>query len=83
MSHEASIAGPAGVEETTELVPDWHKADMEGMKQAMAEINWLEEFGDRNGKECMEIVYSVIERETDRFVPRKLRRVGQKPIWMN
>ena len=27
---------------------------MEGMKQAIADINWLEEFGDKGAKECME-----------------------------
>ena len=69
MMIETSIAGPARVEESTEMVPDWQKADMEGMKQAIADINWAEEFGDRSGKECMEIVYSVLERETERFVP--------------
>jgi hypothetical protein len=31
----------------------------------------------------MEIVYRLLERETERFVPSKLRRVGQNPIWMN
>jgi hypothetical protein len=49
MMIETSIAGPARVEESTEMVPDWQKADMDGMKQAIADINWAEEFGDRSG----------------------------------
>ena len=49
----------------------------------MAEINWREEFGDCNGKQCMDIIYKVLDREMERYVPKKLRRAGQKPIWMN
>ena len=33
MMIETSIAGPAREEDSTEMVPDWHKADLEGMKQ--------------------------------------------------
>ena len=83
MMIETSIAGPARQEETQELVPDWHKANMEGIKQAIADINWAEEFGEMSGKECMDTVYRVLERETERHVPKKLRRAGQKPIWMD
>ena len=83
MMLETSIAGPAREEDSMELVPDWQKADMEGLKQAVAEINWTEEFGDKTGKECMEVMYKVLERETERHVPIKLRRSSQKPIWMN
>ena len=80
---ETSIAGPAKMEDSTELVLDWQKAKLEGLKQAIADINWLEEFGDKSGKECMDIVYRVLERETEKHVSCKLRREGQKPIWMN
>jgi hypothetical protein len=31
----------------------------------------------------MDILYSVIERETERCIPKKLRRTSSKPIWMN
>ena len=80
MMMEASIAGPAKEEQTTELVPDWQKANLEAMKQAIEEINWTVEFGEKSGKECMETIYKVLERETEKHVPMKLRR---KPIWMN
>ena len=83
MMLETSIAGPAREEDSMELVPDWQKADMEGLKQAVAEINWTEEFGDKTGKECMEVMYKVLERETERHVPLKLKRSSQKQIWMN
>ena len=41
------------------------------------------ELGERNCKECMDIIYKVLDRETQKHVPMKLRRNGQKPIWMH
>ena len=43
---EASLVGPAKDEETTQLVPDWTKADLEAMKDSIANIDWVLEFGD-------------------------------------
>ena len=83
MMIEASLVGPGQVVETTELVPDWRKADLEGMKDAMANVNWTEEFGDGTGADCMDTVYRVLDREMEKFVPKKLRRADQKPIWMH
>ena len=31
----------------------------------------------------MEKFYSVLAREVDKFVPKKMRRKGNKPLWMN
>ena len=83
MMLEASLVGPAKDEETTQLVPDWLKADLGAMKDAIANIDWKMEFGEKNGKECMDVIYKVLDRETEKHVPMKLRRTGQKPIWMN
>ena len=83
MMLEASLVGPGQVVETTELVPDWRKADLVGMKDAIANIDWKEEFGENNGTDCMDTLYKVLDREMDKFVPKKLRRADQKPIWFN
>ena len=80
---EASIVGPSREEESTQLVPDWLKADIEGMKNSIAEVDWQVEFGEKSGKECMEVFYNVLDREIEKHVPMKLRRAGQKPIWMS
>ena len=58
MMIEASLVGPGQVTETTELVPDWRKADLEKMKEAIGNVNWDAEFGESNGAECMDIIYS-------------------------
>ena len=44
MMLEASIVGPAKAEETTQLVPDWLKADLGAMKDAIDSIDWQIEF---------------------------------------
>ena len=78
MMLEASLVGPGQVVETTELVPDWRKADLVGMKDAIANIDWKEEFGENNGTDCMDTLYKVLDREMDKFVPKKLRRADQR-----
>ena len=65
MMMEASILGPAKDEESTQLVPDWPKADLVAMKDAIANIDWMLEFGERSGKECMDLIYKVLDRETE------------------
>ena len=77
------LSGPARETDSKELVPDWTKADMEGMKAAIMAINWEEKLAGKNGLEKWEIVKQVINDETDRCVPKKMRRVGTKPLWMN
>ena len=62
MMLEASLVGPGQVVETTELVPDWRKADLAGMKDAVANIDWKEEFGEGNGAACMDTIYKVLDR---------------------
>ena len=53
------------------------------MKDAIANVDWREEFGESNGADCMNIFYKTLDREMDKFIPKKLRRADQKPIWMN
>ena len=83
MMIEASLVGPGQLVETTELVPDWRKADLKGMNEAIKNVNWTEEFGDSSGADCMDTIYEVLDREMKKFVPNKVRRANQKPIWMN
>ena len=67
---------------TKEEVPDWAKADLQAMKQKLGEVEWEEEFGEMGGEECMAKFYETVERVTRECVPTKLRRTGNKPLWM-
>ena len=53
------------------------------MREAFEAVDWEEEFKDKEGKECMDLFYSVIQRVKYECVPKKLRRAGSRPIWMN
>ena len=77
------LVGPAKDENTRELVPDWSRADYSAMREAFAAVNWEDEFQGKGGEECMDLFYTVIQRETERCIPKKLRRKASRPIWMN
>ena len=80
---EVEVAGPALDRDSTELVPDWTKADMEGIKQAFASMDWEDALKDKCGVEAWDFLKEMIEVETEKHVPKKRRRVGSRPIWMN
>ena len=77
------LTGPAREVDNKELVPDWTKADIEGMKVSIMAINWEEKLQGKSALEQWETVKGIIQEETERCVPKKVRRVGTKPIWMN
>ena len=80
---EVTMLGPAAHQGTTEEVPDWTKADYPAMKLALEGINWVEEFGDKSGLDCMDVFYEVVRRETDKCIPKKTRRTSSRPLWMS
>ena len=77
------IVGPALERDSVELVPDWAKADMEGLRTAILEINWVERLEGKTGLKAWDILKRVIQEETDRCVPLKRRRTSSRPLWMN
>ena len=68
--------GPRREEDNKEMIPDWAKADMAGMRAAISEIDWDAKLEGMQGLETWEAVKKVIDDETDRCVPKKMRRVG-------
>ena len=80
---KVDIVGPALERDSVEMVPDWAKADMDGLRQAISEIDWAERLEGKTGLESWELMKKVIQEETDRCVPLKKRRTSSRPIWMN
>ena len=80
---EIDLAGPLENNDSMEEVPDWTKADLGKLKVAMQEVNWEKEFQNMSGTQSMERFYMVLDREVERFVPKKMRRKGSKPLWMS
>ena len=33
--------------------------------------------------ECLEVFYEVVRRETERCIPKKVRRKSSRPLWMS
>ena len=80
---EIGLAGPLKNNDSMEEVPDWSKADLLKLREAIQEVDWASEFENMSGTQSMEKFYSVLDREVDKFVPKKMRRKGNKPLWMN
>ena len=57
--------GPA-CQVSMEEVPDWSKADYGVIKSAIEHIKWEDEFKDKSWQECLDLLYEVIKRETER-----------------
>ena len=56
---------------------------MEDMEKALGEVNWEEKLEGKKGVECWDVFKKILNEETERCIPKKQRRVGTKPVWMN
>ena len=79
----ATLVGPGKEEESVEMVPDWGKVDFQEMNRRMEVIKWEEELHEKNGLESMETFYEIINKVVEDCVPKKRRRQGNRPVWMN
>ena len=66
-----------------EEVPDWQKADFVKLREILGEIDWGEEFLDKSTAEMWTIFEQKLNSAQLSCVPKKRRRVSNKPIWMN
>ena len=80
---EINLVGPLRNNDSLEEIPDWAKADMGKLKEAIGNIDWDTEFEDMTGMKSMDKFYMILDREVERFVPKKMRRKGSKPLWMS
>jgi hypothetical protein len=53
------------------------------LRTAIDETDWVAELEGKSGLEAWECLKKKIEFETERCVPKKLRRVANRPAWMN
>ena len=80
---EIDLLGPLKNNDSLEEVPDWSKADLAQLKVAIETVDWDKEFENMSGKQSMDKFYQVLDRQVERFVPKEMRRKGNKPLWMN
>ena len=49
---------------------------------ALENVDWAKEFENMSGTQSMDKFSLILDREVERFVPKKMRRKGNKPLWM-
>ena len=74
--------GPKRDNPTTELVPDWTKANYEAMEKEIGEMDWEAAFQDKSGPEQWQVFKEKLDHVIDSNVPKKIRRKGNKPLWI-
>ena len=67
---------------STEIVPDFAKADFSKLKQCMS-INWASEFSDIGAESAWMMFKTKLQESMDDCIPTKIRRSDDKPLWMN
>ena len=66
-----------------ELVRDWRRGDEEGLKNHIADIDYVRLFQDKDANECWVTLKDTIESAMDRYIPLTNRRKPGQPLWMN
>ena len=64
------------------MVQDWSKADFSKIADNLAAIDWAAELEGKGAISSWDYVKEVIEKKTERCVPKKRRRPGHRPLWM-
>ena len=78
----AEVCGPIKEDCTTEMVPDWAKADFEKLHDVLLGVDWEEQMGVRDTLESWDLFEEILNSATEECVPKKRRRTRNKPIWM-
>ena len=65
-----------------EWVPDWSKAKVDELKEAICAIKWAELLRNKSGTESWNLFKVTLDLEVEKAVPKKLSRSGCKPLWM-
>ena len=68
--------------QSTELVPDWPKADFNQLAVNLATVEWDIELELLSGLDSWEFLKDKIDSETNKCVPLKRRIISSRPLWM-
>ena len=76
------IVVPSATNETTEIVPDYGKADFSAMREKVAAINWQAQLTPLNAQNSWRFFKETVLSIEDECIPTKKRRMNSKPLWM-
>ena len=68
--------------ESNELILDWINGDTDGLKEFYQNFNCKEIIQEKNAEEAWEVLKTTIEVGIKKFIPKKQRRIKNKPQWM-
>ena len=67
---------------SSELVRDWRKGDVEGLKSHLESINFNEMFQEKNANSSWVLLKDTIEDTISRYIPLTPRRKQGDPPWL-
>ena len=76
------VSPDSGTCQTHEMVSDWSKADMDQIAANLPNIDWVTELEGKGAIDNRDYVKEIIYLQTEKCVPKKRRRIGNKPLWM-
>ena len=69
--------------QTEEMISDWKNLDEEGFRTYLNNIDWDNLLDSDSTETCWGNFRNVINIGLEKFVPKKVRRSNNRPIWMN
>ena len=79
---QVEIITPTSDNSTDELVPDYNNADFGRMRELLTGVDWESRFRGFNAEESWKKFKDKVSSSVDACIPKKKRRNGSKPLWM-
>ena len=79
---EFTIFCSVSANESHELVPNFRKANIAGLREAIGSINWRMELNKNNIDDNWEHFKNLVSKHSSRFIPLMKRRSRNKPRWL-
>ena len=77
------VAGQLADNITMEEVPDWNKADMDKLRLELDSVGWEQELAGLNTEQSWNKFKEKLLAAQDSAIPKKRRRISNRPVWMN
>ena len=77
------ICGSTTNSKSSEMIPDWAKADIPKLKTILQAVDWKSELAGLPTDAMWTKFKDIIANAQDECIPRKARRANGKPAWLN
>lgn len=79
---QEEIISSTSANKTIEMVHDHANADFDFMREKLAAIEWETRQQNLNAEESWQLFKKITSDANDECIPKKLRRNGSQPLWM-